>query len=46
MQHVASIEEFATDKWNDVIAVNLSASFHTIKLALKGMKLKGRKMLI
>jgi 3-hydroxybutyrate dehydrogenase len=38
IQHVAPIEEFPVDKWNAIIAINLVASFHTIRLALPGMK--------
>jgi 3-hydroxybutyrate dehydrogenase len=38
IQHVANIEEFADDKWDAVIAINLSSNFHAIKHALPGMK--------
>jgi len=38
IQHVAPIEEFPVDKWNAIIAINLVASFHTIRLALPAMK--------
>ena len=41
MQHVAPVDEFPVDKWNLIIALNLSAAFHTIRLALPGMKAKG-----
>ncbi|HYI47214.1 MAG TPA: 3-hydroxybutyrate dehydrogenase [Allosphingosinicella sp.] len=37
-QHVAAIEDFPADKWNLIIALNLSAAFHTIRLALPAMK--------
>lgn len=37
IQHVAPIESFPTDKWNDIIAINLSSAFHTIKAALPYM---------
>jgi 3-hydroxybutyrate dehydrogenase len=40
IQHVAPIEEFPVDKWNAILAINLSASFHTIRLALPAMKAK------
>jgi len=40
-QHVAPIDEFPVEKWNLIIALNLSAAFHTIRLALPGMKAKG-----
>ena len=38
IQHVARIEDFPADKWDAVIAINLSSSFHTIKAAIPGMK--------
>ena len=41
IQHVSPIEDFPTDKWDDIIAVNLSASFHTIAATLTGMKDRG-----
>lgn len=41
MQHVAPVDEFPVDKWNLIIALNLSAAFHTMRLALPGMKAKG-----
>jgi 3-hydroxybutyrate dehydrogenase len=40
IQHVAPIEEFPTEKWNAIIAINLSAAFHTIRTALPHMKKK------
>jgi len=40
IQHVAPVEEFPVDKWNAIIAINLTASFHTIRLALPAMKAK------
>ncbi len=41
IQHVAPIEEFDVDKWNAIIAINLTASFHSIRHALPGMKRRG-----
>ena len=41
IQHVAPVEEFPPDKWNAVIAINLSAAFHTTRLAVPEMKRKG-----
>ena len=38
IQHVAPIEEFPTERWDAVIAVNLSSSFHTIRCALPKMR--------
>jgi 3-hydroxybutyrate dehydrogenase len=40
-QHVAPIDEFPVEKWDLIIALNLSAAFHAIRLALPGMKGKG-----
>jgi 3-hydroxybutyrate dehydrogenase len=41
IQHVAAIEDFPTDKWDAIIAINLSSAFHTTAAALPGMKGKG-----
>ncbi len=41
IQNVAPIEDFPPDIWNAMLAVNLSASFHTIRLALPGMRVRG-----
>ena len=41
MQHVAPIDQFPVDKWDLIIALNLSAAFHAIRLALPAMKAKG-----
>jgi 3-hydroxybutyrate dehydrogenase len=41
MQHVSPIEAFPVSAWNDMLAINLSASFHTIRLALPGMRTRG-----
>ena len=41
IQHVAPIEEFPVDKWNLILAVNLSSAFHTTAAALPGMRAKG-----
>lgn len=38
IQHVANIEDFPIEKWDAVIAINLSSSFHTIRAAVPGMK--------
>ena len=40
IQHVAPVESFPDDKWDAIIAINLSSSFHTIKHALPLMKAK------
>lgn len=41
IQHVAPIENFPPEKWDAVIAINLSATFHAIRAALPLMKQKG-----
>jgi 3-hydroxybutyrate dehydrogenase len=41
IQHVARIEDFPDDRWNAIIAINLSASFHAIKRAVPAMKRRG-----
>jgi 3-hydroxybutyrate dehydrogenase len=38
IQHVANIEDFPIEKWDAIIAINLSSSFHTIRTAVPGMK--------
>ncbi|AIF81798.1 dehydrogenase [endosymbiont of Acanthamoeba sp. UWC8] len=38
IQFVSPIEEFPDDKWDAILAINLSSAFHTIKAALPGMK--------
>ena len=40
IQHVAPVEEFPLDKWDAIIAINLSAAFHAIRAALPGMRAK------
>jgi 3-hydroxybutyrate dehydrogenase len=41
IQHVSPIETFPVEKWNAIIALNLSAAFHTIRTALPAMKEAG-----
>ncbi len=41
MQHVAPIDQFPVEKWDLLLALNLTAAFHTIRLALPRMKAKG-----
>ena len=38
IQHVAAVDEFPPDKWDAIIAINLSSSFHTTRAALPAMK--------
>jgi 3-hydroxybutyrate dehydrogenase len=41
IQHVANVEDFPPEKWDAIIAINLSSAFHTTRLALPGMKARG-----
>ncbi|MEP7181498.1 MAG: 3-hydroxybutyrate dehydrogenase [Betaproteobacteria bacterium] len=41
IQHVAAIDEFPPEKWDAIIAIDLSSAFHTTRLALPAMKAKG-----
>src|SRR6185503_19858316 len=41
IQHVAPIEEFPIDKWDAIIAINLSSAFHAIRAVVPGMKQRG-----
>ena len=38
IQHVANVEDFPVDRWDAIIAINLSSAFHTSRVALPGMK--------
>jgi len=41
IQHVSPVDEFPPEKWDSILAVNLSAAFHTIRLAVPGMRARG-----
>ncbi|HWJ01358.1 MAG TPA: 3-hydroxybutyrate dehydrogenase [Burkholderiales bacterium] len=41
IQHVAPVDDFPPEKWDAILAINLSAAFHTVRAALPGMKKKG-----
>jgi 3-hydroxybutyrate dehydrogenase len=41
IQHVSPVEDFPPDKWDAIIAINLSAVFHTTRLALPAMRQRG-----
>jgi 3-hydroxybutyrate dehydrogenase len=41
IQYVSPIEEFPVEKWDAIIAINLSAAFHAIRAAVPGMKTRG-----
>ena len=38
IQHVARIEDFPTERWDAIIAINLTSAFHTTRLALPAMR--------
>ena len=38
IQHVSLVEDFPPERWDAIIAINLSSAFHTVRLALPGMK--------
>ena len=38
IQHVAPVDEFPVDKWNQILAINLSSAFHAMRAAIPGMK--------
>ncbi len=40
IQHVAPVDEFPPEKWDAILAINLSAAFHATRAALPGMKSK------
>ncbi|WP_186385974.1 MULTISPECIES: 3-hydroxybutyrate dehydrogenase [unclassified Stappia] len=41
IQHVSPVEEFPIEKWDAILAINLSSAFHTIRAAVPGMKTRG-----
>jgi 3-hydroxybutyrate dehydrogenase len=41
IQFVAPIEEFPVEKWDQIIAINLSSAFHAMRAAIPGMKARG-----
>jgi 3-hydroxybutyrate dehydrogenase len=46
IQFVSPVEDFPLEKWDAIIAINLSSSFHTIRAALPAMKAKGAGTII
>ena len=40
IQHVANVEDFPIEKWDAIIAINLSSAFHTTRLAIPAMRAK------
>jgi 3-hydroxybutyrate dehydrogenase len=41
IQHVSPVEDFPPEKWDAIIAINLTSAFHTTRAALPGMKARG-----
>lgn len=41
IQYVAPVEEFPVERWDSIIAINLSSVFHSTRLCLPGMRTKG-----
>ena len=41
IQFVSPIEDFPVEKWDQIIAINLSSAFHAIRAAVPGMKARG-----
>lgn len=41
IQHVSPVEDFPPEKWDAILAINLSSAFHTTRLLLPGMKARG-----
>jgi 3-hydroxybutyrate dehydrogenase len=41
IQHVSPVEEFPVEKWEAILAINLSSAFHTTAAALPGMRRRG-----
>jgi len=46
VQHVAPVEEFPLEKWDQIIAINLSSAFHATHAAVPVMKAQGRGRLV
>jgi 3-hydroxybutyrate dehydrogenase len=41
IQHVAPVDEFPVERWDSIIAINLSSVFHSTRLSLPGMRSQG-----
>jgi len=46
IQHVAPIEDFPVDKWDQIIAINLTSAFHATRAAIPVMKAQGRGRIV
>jgi 3-hydroxybutyrate dehydrogenase len=46
VQHVAPVDAFPPEKWDQILAINLTSAFHTIRAALPIMKAQGRGRIV
>jgi 3-hydroxybutyrate dehydrogenase len=46
VQHVAPIEEFPIEKWDTILAINLSSAFHSMRAVIPGMRTRNRGRII
>src|SRR5207248_4389530 len=46
VQHVAAVEEFPPEKWDQIIAINLTSAFHATRAAVPIMKAQGRGRIV
>ncbi|MBC6983059.1 3-hydroxybutyrate dehydrogenase [Caulobacter sp. 17J80-11] len=46
VQHVEAVENFPTEKWDQIIAINLTSAFHATKAAVPHMKAQGRGRIV
>jgi len=46
VQHVAPVDEFPPEKWDQIIAINLTSAFHTTRAAIPIMKAQGRGRIV
>ena len=46
IQHVSPVEDFPVEKWDQIIAINLTSSFHTVRAVVPGMKAKKKGRII
>jgi 3-hydroxybutyrate dehydrogenase len=46
IQHVSPVEDFPIEKWDQIIAINLTSSFHTVRAVVPGMKAKKKGRII
>jgi 3-hydroxybutyrate dehydrogenase len=46
IQHVAPVEEFPPDRWDQIIAINLTSAFHATRVAVPIMKAQGRGRIV